>query len=69
MNDFMRSAKELESRIARASPQGRLALQPKLALVLREMQVHGVPVSTRLRNLDAELINEVVEARFDNVPL
>ena len=69
MNDLMKSATELEAKIAKASPQARLALQPELARVLREMQEHGVAVSARLPNLDAELTGEVVEARFDNVPL
>ncbi len=69
MNDLIKSATELEAKIAKASPQARLALQPELAMILHQMQDHGVPISARLRNLDAELTGEVVEARFDNVPL
>ncbi|MGR3805146.1 hypothetical protein [Marinibacterium profundimaris] len=69
MSDLTRMAQDLEKRIHGASPSGRLELQPELDRVLRLMERDGQRVPARLRNLDEELISEVIEARFDNVPL
>lgn len=69
MDDFSRAVADLEARIGTASPAGRVALQPELADLLRRMQEAGVPVPARLRNLDAELTDEAIEDRFDNVPV
>ncbi|MBB95229.1 MAG: hypothetical protein CML68_11615 [Rhodobacteraceae bacterium] len=69
MNDLKKVATDLEVRINGATAAGRLALQPELERLLRRMERDGHRVPPRLRNLDAELTSEVIEARFDNVPL
>ncbi len=69
MTDWTSKAEDLAHRIENASAARRLALQPELELVLRRMQQGGEPVSPRLRNMEAELIDELTEARFDNVPV
>ena len=69
MSDLKKTALDLEVRINGATAAGRLALQPELERVLRKMERDGLHVPPRLHNLDAELISEVMEARFDNVPL
>lgn len=59
----------LAKQIAAASSSGRLRLQPKLSRVLEKLAAEGQPVPGRLRRLDAALIDEVIEARFDNMPV
>lgn len=62
-------ADDLLERIAMASPEQRLELQPELSRVIDRMQRSGEPVPTRLRNLNAQLCDEAIEARFDNLPV
>ncbi|MCE8007859.1 hypothetical protein [Aestuariivita sp.] len=62
-------AESLEAKIANASPTGRLSLQPQLQKILIHLEADGVAVPRRLQKLNAELIDEVIEARFDNVPV
>lgn len=69
MSEWKKVAQDLEVRINGATAAGRLELQPQLQRVLRMMERDGQHVPARLRNLDEELISEVIEARFDNVPL
>ena len=69
MSDLTKEAQELEIRINRATAAGRLELHPELEHLLRQMERGGHHVPARLRNLEAELTSEVIEARFDNVPL
>ena len=69
MSDLTKSAAEIEARIATATPSDRVTLLPDLEAVLRKMTEAGLTVPARLRNLEAELNSEVIEARFDNVPL
>ncbi|MEM8731413.1 MAG: hypothetical protein AAGF79_15995 [Pseudomonadota bacterium] len=69
MSNLDQTARELEGRIKGATAAGRLALQPELERLVRLMERDGQQVPARLRNLDAELTGEVIEARFDNVPI
>ena len=69
MNELKKAARDLAVRIDGETAAGRLALQPEFERLLRHMSRDGLHVPARLRNLDAELTSEVIEARFDNVPL
>ena len=62
-------ADDIVAEIARASGAKRLQLQPKLARFLSSMERDGIAVPKRLKKLNADLIDEVVEARFDNMPI
>jgi len=44
-------------------------LQPRLHALLHDMEMHGLPVSATLRQLDQDLLDEAVEAQFDNMPV
>lgn len=66
---WIKTAEDLAGRIANENEAGRIALQPKLAAVLRRMEGAGEDIPTRLRMLDEALTSEVVEACFDNVPV
>lgn len=66
---LIRSAEHLEAMIERASANKRLELQPEFSRVLKRLNDGGVPVPARMRNLEAMLTDEVIEARFDNMPV
>lgn len=67
--ELLNVAYRLEERIQKSGPNGRLALQPELGSLLTQLQTRGVAVPARLRSLNALLIDEEVEARFDNMPV
>lgn len=52
-----------------AAPAMRYRLQPQFNRLLGEMRGAGRPVPQRLNDLNAALIDEAVEAQFDNLPL
>ncbi|MDP5220311.1 hypothetical protein Q5Y75_24270 [Ruegeria sp. 2205SS24-7] len=67
--DLMLEAERLEKKIAGESFDGRLRLQPALHAVIRRLAEEGASVPKRLRRLDAHLCDELIESRFDNMPI
>lgn len=63
------SAINLEAMIARADRAERLDLQPRFSRLIDRMAREGEAVPARLRNLNAALLDEAIEARFDNMPV
>ena len=68
-NDQYALLMELEGRIGRAGPGARLDLQPEFSRVLESLSRDGVTVPRRLKQLEAALVDEAIEARFDNMPV
>ncbi len=62
-------ALRLERQILDAGPDQRLAMQPEFARVLDRLRVQRVEIPRRLLQLEAELADEAIEARFDNLPV
>lgn len=62
-------AENLEEQIARAKAETRIALQPQFSSVLGMIAAEGAQVPGRLRRLNAVLVEEAIEARFDNMPV
>lgn len=62
-------AENLEERISSAQAETRIALQPQFSSVLGMMAAEGAQVPVRMRRLDAALVDEAIEARFDNMPV
>ena len=67
--DLNPGADALEQEIATANSALRLQLQPQLTRMVEDMQKSGAPVPPRLRNLNEQLLDEAIEARFDNLPI
>lgn len=67
--DLKRRAENLESLIATSGLNKRLRLQPEFSMVLQRLRDQGEHVTPRLRNLDELLTDEVMESRFDNMPV
>lgn len=62
-------ADELAQKIRASSPDDRLKLQPEFGRVLQELEQNGAAIPARLRNLHEQLLEEAIEARFDNLPI
>ena len=62
-------AEILELEIARADAAERIRLQPELSRVIARLKAEGQRVPLRLCHLNATLVDEAVEARFDNMPV
>ena len=62
-------AETLVARIRRAPAQRRLELQPSLGEVIERLTSTGQTVPRKLRLLHDELLDEAIEARFDNIPV
>ncbi|MES0826087.1 hypothetical protein [Ruegeria sp. SCP11] len=62
-------AEQLEKKLKGACLDTRLALQPSVTKVIDRMRQEGVHVPSRLRQLDAALCEDAMEARFDNLPV
>ena len=67
--DLNPGADALVQEIATANSALRLQLQPQLTRMVEDMQKSGAPVPPRLRNLNEQLLDEAIEARFDNLPI
>jgi len=63
------NAEVLGAEIAQASPEKRQRLQPEFNRILARLKAEGVRIPNHLRELDAELLDEMIEARFDNMPV
>ena len=69
MHDMKFRAESLEAEIAGANAMTRIQLQPKLQKFLSSLEADGLHVPRRLKQLNSDLIDEAIEARFDNMPV
>ncbi len=69
IEELKKTAENLELKIAGAEAATRLALQPQFSKVLGKIAAEGEPIPTRMRQLDAALVEEAIEAQFDNMPV
>lgn len=67
--DLSQTALRLEAMITTASGARRIELQPQLSQVLERLARDGHHVPARLRSLNAVLLDEAIEQRFDNLPV
>ncbi|WP_424987793.1 hypothetical protein [Microbulbifer sp. S227A] len=69
IDELQLRAEHLEEQIAAAKAETRIALQPQFSNVLGMIAAGGAKVPRRMRRLDAALVEEAIEARFDNMPV
>ncbi|TDE38039.1 hypothetical protein [Antarcticimicrobium sediminis] len=67
--EILAQAEQMAQRISGADQKQRLELHPQFSQLLMHLEVQGLHVPGRLRCLNAALIEESVEARFDNMPV
>lgn len=68
-HDLFLTARRLEASIVGATAARRLELQPQLTKVIERLTMQGQQIPARLRNLNAVLLDEAIEDRFDNLPV
>ena len=68
-HELFLTARRLEASIIGAPAARRLELQPQLNKVIERLAMQGQHVPARLRNLNAVLLDEAIEDRFDNLPV
>lgn len=59
----------LKEQIRDASPDMRPAFAPQLAGLIATMNEKGIPVPAEIQDLHDDLVNESIEAQFDNMPV
>ena len=64
-----RHVQELERELRGANAERRLSLQPELDRAMKDLETTGTAIPARLRNLHEQLLEEAIEARFDNLPI
>ena len=69
IQNLMKTAEKLEQTISGASGADRLELQPEFCRLMDQLEAEGAEVPPKLRNLEAALLDEAIEAQFDNLPL
>lgn len=69
MTTLSEDIKRLHDRILQTDADTRYRFQPRLAEAIVELDRAGAPVPPRIRNLNDELLNDAIEARFDNLPV
>lgn len=62
-------AEQLQEKLKGACLNTRLALQPSVTKVIERMRQEGMHIPLGLRQLDAALCEDAMEARFDNLPV
>ncbi len=67
--ELLQQAESIEARLTGANQSLRLELQPKLSKVIKNLRANGMHVPARLKQLDAALCDEAIEACFDNMPI
>lgn len=69
VKELIEQARGLEKSISDASGDQRFELHDQLHRTLELIKLNGGKVPTGLHRLDLDLVDEAVEAAFDNVPI
>lgn len=59
----------LHRQILQESDNRRFHYQPRLARLIERMEASGERVPPNIRCLNEELVNDAIEAQFDNMPV
>lgn len=69
VRELVERAQSIASDISEASETDRLKLHDQLHRTLELIKLQGGKVPSQLHRLDLDLVDEAVEAAFDNVPV
>ena len=69
IHELRKAASGIEAEVARASFARRCAMQPAVQNMVRQFEAEGLAVPASLKALDDALMQDVIEARFDNMPV
>ncbi|MBY5988174.1 hypothetical protein FIU89_07300 [Roseovarius sp. THAF27] len=69
MTKLSQEIKQLHRQILDLSEGERYRLQPRLAGLLGQMRHAGEPVPAAMQRLNETLLDEAIEAQFENMPV
>ncbi|HKL06704.1 MAG TPA: hypothetical protein VJ929_12930 [Roseovarius sp.] len=69
MADLKQQLAQLKAEILNDESGMRHAHAPALAKLIDQLEEQGKPVPADIRSLHDELVNETIEAQFDNMPV
>jgi hypothetical protein len=69
MNQMNDKLMQLYAEILSEDEATRHRLQPRLAAMIDALSAEGVHVPKRIKDLNEDLVNDAIEAQFDNIPL
>ena len=69
MTDLMTQLSTLKDEIREANPDTRYAFAPQLAQLIEMMESKRLSVPAEIHDLHDDLVNESIEAQFDNMPV
>ena len=69
MADLNDQLAKLKEEILNGDPETRHRFEPQMAELIEDMENQGGSVPCDIRCLHEELVNEAIEAQFDNMPV
>ncbi|KRS11995.1 hypothetical protein XM53_13535 [Roseovarius atlanticus] len=69
MTRLTQEIKQLHRQILDLDEAERYRLQPRLAGLLGQLRHAGEPVPSEMQRLNATLLDEAIEAQFENMPV
>ena len=69
MSQILKSLAQLVEEIEAADAKDRPAFEPRLSRMIDDVEASGEVVPPRVKCLHDELVNEKIEAQFDNMPV
>jgi hypothetical protein len=69
MADLLDRCLDLKKEILDADPDLRLGYEAQLGRMINAMEDQDIPVPPEIRDLHEELVNENIEAQFNNMPV
>lgn len=67
--NFMQLIDQLEQQMAQSTDETRHQIQAELHKTVERMRAAGLDIPARLKDLDAQAMDEEIEDMFDNMPL
>lgn len=69
MTDLRGELQQLHQKILATKSEDKYRLQPQLDRIIERMDARGEEVKAEIRWLNEELLNDAIEAQFDNMPV
>jgi hypothetical protein len=67
-SELFQAAETLQARLAGANGAARVELQPSFHRIIQQLNHQGARIPCELRQRDATLTEEWIEAQYDNMP-
>lgn len=69
MDNMIGQIERLRDEILKATPNARLRYEVRLREMIYDVERSGHRVPVKIKQLHSDLLNEAIEAQFDNMPV